>query len=100
MQEEYNFIRNYLNYKIKMVYSDEIPECLPKISTAYIDYSNKNPTCSIVKRKSINATSARSLYHEACHVYEYRTFGFTNEELSTEYGNNIYTKFAQLIYVR
>ena len=85
LPEEYAFIREHLPGGIQ--YVTHSPEQFPR-AVAYIRPADKRPVCNIVGDEQTRHDLARSIAHEAHHVWEYRNDGI-DEPAAYAYGNKI-----------
>lgn len=86
--EEYKFIRKYLSGGITYV-TPEQSAASNKMAMGYVYSARKTPICYIVGDSHYNGLLAQIIAHEAYHVYEYRTYGYTNEIEPTKHGRKI-----------
>lgn len=94
LPDEYDFIRSHLTGKIICISRDEVPSHL-SMASAYIYYARKPPVCYIVERKVDNYILARSIAHEAFHVWQYHNDEI-NEEDAHAYGKEIQSRLAEI----
>lgn len=94
LPDEYNFIRNHLTGEIICISKDEVPSHL-SMANAYVYYARKPPVCYIVERKISNNILARSIAHEAFHVWQYHNDEI-NEEDAHAYGKEIQSRLSEI----
>ena len=87
LPEDYAFARKHLTGGIRYVAKEDVPEHLIN-ARAWIRPADKRPVCNIVGDERTRHDLARSIAHEAHHVWEYRNDGI-DETAAHAYGNKI-----------
>lgn len=87
LPEDYAFAREHLTGGIRYVAKEDVPEHLAN-ALAWVRPADKRPVCHIVGDQRARQDLARSIAHEAHHVWEYRNGG-VDEAAAQAYGNQV-----------
>lgn len=96
MPEEYKFIRKHINGGISYVSEESIPSWVTKSAMGYVYPYKAKPICYVIGTNKYKGLLVNIISHEAYHVYEYRTRGYTDEIESTKYGIKVQNDLAKI----